>query len=243
MDDYDYDYMSFNYDYPDVSGFDPSSFNFSDINFSPSEDSFSGFSADSSGYLSDLGEALSFGDVLKTFDQDLGDLVSTFQSQDIEPYAEFDVDTARDFGFDMSGYSDAEAQEGGFYGNTPNATYDPKTNLTTLRDPDGSTRVIQGPPGPGTTNTNPIKQFIDRVTGPGANKKDASLLALLGGLMGLLGKKSGVNKGPVGYKGDIPNYTSVRGPTTSPTAGGRRPGGAGIGSLAGTTRYVPAAAA
>jgi len=60
--------------------------------------------------------------------------------------------------------------------------------------------------------------------------------------MGLLGRKSGANKGPVGYKGEIPKYKAVRGPATSPTAGGRRPGGAGIGSLLGTTKYVPAAA-
>ena len=266
-------------------------YEYPDINAYPSFD-IPSFSSDSSGYLLDLGDALSFGDVLGTFNTtDLGDLLSTFQSQDIDPYAEFDVDTAQNFGFDLPSISadaenqeggfygnipgqaeydprtnstilynpdgsirqtivhdereyDAENQPGGFYGNTPNATYDPKTNLTTVRNPDGSTRVIQGPPGPGTTNniTKTIKEFYDRVTGSGANKQDALLLSLLGGLMGLLGKGSGVNKGPVGYKGEIPKYTAVRGPAASPTAGGRRPGGAGIGSLAGSTRYVPAAA-
>lgn len=144
---------------------------------------------------------------------------------------------------------DVEKQEGGFYGNTPNATYDPKTNLTTIRDNNGNvTRQIPGPPirvpGPGGTDrtiTNTIKQFYDRVTGAGANKQDALLMALLGGLMGLLGKGSGTT-GSKGYQGAIPKYTAVRGPAASPTAGGRRPGGAGIGSLAGTTKYIPAAA-
>ena len=63
---------------------------------------------------------------------------------------------------------------------------------------------------------------------------------VVGGLMGLLGKGSG-STGSKGYQGAIPKYTAVRGPSVSPTAGGRRPGGAGIGSLAGTTKYVPAA--
>jgi hypothetical protein len=107
---------------------------------------------------------------------------------------------------------DAEAQEGGFYGNTKNAIYDPKTNTTTIRNPDGSTRTIQGPPTPGGTNTitQKITDVINRLTTTGPNKQDALLAALLGGLMGLLGKGSAA-KGPVGYKGEIPKFTAVRG--------------------------------
>lgn len=64
--------------------------------------------------------------------------------------------------------------------------------------------------------------------------------ALLGGLLGLLNKPSG---GPAGYKGSIPKYMATRGPSRSPTEGGRRPGGAGIGSLTGGVTYTPVGAA
>ena len=87
-----------------------------------------------------------------------------------------------------------------------------------------------------------IEKIIERAsrfTEP--TKQNALLASLLGGLMGLLGKGSKTT-GSKGYQGAIPKYTAVRGPAASPTAGGRRPGGAGIGSLAGTTKYVPAAA-
>ena len=66
------------------------------------------------------------------------------------------------------------------------------------------------------------------------------MAAILGGILGLLGKGS-YNKGPVGYQGGIPKYTATRGPAMSPTAGGRRPGGAGIPSLAGGVTYTRAA--
>ena len=105
--------------------------------------------------------------------------------------------------------SDAEAQEGGFYGNTPNATYDPKTNTTTLRNADGSTRTIQGPPGTNTV-TQKVTDFFNRLTTTGPTKQDALLAALLGGLAGLLGKGSGKGAN-VGYKGDIPKFKAVRG--------------------------------
>lgn len=66
----------------------------------------------------------------------------------------------------------------------------------------------------------------------------ARLLALLGGIMGLQNKPR-----PVGYQGGIPKYTATRGTPMSPTAGGRRPGGAGIPSLTGGVTYTPVGAA
>jgi hypothetical protein len=104
---------------------------------------------------------------------------------------------------------DAEAQEGGFYGNTKNATYDPNTNTTTIRNPDGSTRTIQGPPGTNTV-TQKVTDFFNRLTTTGPTKQDALLAALLGGLAGLLGKGSGKGAN-VGYKGEIPKFKAVRG--------------------------------
>lgn len=71
-------------------------------------------------------------------------------------------------------------------------------------------------------------------------KDNAALIALLGGILGLLGKGGG-QTGPAGYKGSIPKYTATRGTPTSPTAGGRRPGGEGIGSLTGGVSYTKAA--
>jgi len=122
--------------------------------------------------------------------------------------------------------------------------YSPRGGTVTTTGGDGRQTVYED--GKVTTtnvNANPIEKIIEKITKfTEPTKQNASLAALLGGLMGLLGKKSGVNKGPVGYKGEIPKYKAIRGPAASPTAGGRRPGGAGIGSLAGTTRYVPAAA-
>ncbi len=64
--------------------------------------------------------------------------------------------------------------------------------------------------------------------------------ALLGGILGLLGQNKGA---PAGYQGGIPKYTATRGPSRSPTEGGRRPGGAGIGSLTGGVTYTPVGAA
>lgn len=67
-------------------------------------------------------------------------------------------------------------------------------------------------------------------------------IALLGGLMGLLGQNKGT--APAGYKfGNLPKYTATRGQAMSPTAGGRRPGGAGIPSLTGGVTYTPIGAA
>ena len=121
--------------------------------------------------------------------------------------------------------------------------YGPRGGTVTTTGGDGRQTVYQD--GKATTtnvNANPIEKIIERAsrfTEP--TKQNALLAALLGGLMGLLGKGSG-SKASTGYKGSIPKYTAVRGPAASPTAGGRRPGGAGIGSLAGTTKYIPAAA-
>lgn len=58
--------------------------------------------------------------------------------------------------------------------------------------------------------TKTITDVINRLTTTGPNKQDALLAALLGGLMGLLGKGSSA-KGPVGYQGGIPKFTAVRG--------------------------------
>lgn len=65
----------------------------------------------------------------------------------------------------------------------------------------------------------------------------AKILALLGGLAALSSR--GGTSQPQGYQGGIPKYTAVRGPARSPTEGGRRPGGAGIGSLTGGVTYTP----
>jgi hypothetical protein len=70
------------------------------------------------------------------------------------------------------------------------------------------------------------------------NKLLEQILALLGGIMGLQNKPR-----PVGYQGGIPKYIATRGTPTSPTAGGRRPGGAGIPSLTGGITYTPVGAA
>ena len=92
----------------------------------------------------------------------------------------------------------------------------------------------------GTSGTNTIKDILKTVTQFAGNKDNALLMALLGGLLGLLSRGS-APKGPVGYKGDIPKYTATRGTPTAPTAGGRRPGGAGIPSLTGGVTYQRAA--
>ena len=122
--------------------------------------------------------------------------------------------------------TDAEAQTGGFYGNTPNATYDPKTNKTTIRDNAGNViRTIDH-----STKTTPTDKSITDIL------KDPRLLSLLGGLMGLANRqKGGMPK--IGYQGGIPKYKAIRGEARSPTEGGRRPGGEGIGSLTGGIRY------
>ena len=121
-----------------------------------------------------------------------------------------------------------------------------KNGNPVVKYPDGSTKVLTPggdttttTPGKDTTITKTITEVINRLTGGGA-KDNALLAALLGGILGLLGKGS-APKGPVGYQGGIPKRTAVRGPSRSPTAGGRRPGGAGIGSLTGGVTYQNAA--
>lgn len=182
-----------------------------------------------------------------------------------DQYDKFDVDTAPNFGFDITPSTDAEAQEGGFYGNTdtayydprtnlttlyddsgklrdfvtheggeadigggsydvesqpggfygntPNATYDPKTNVTTIRDNNGNIiRTVQGPPIPGTTTsttTTNVKDVINQFTG--GKENTALLAALLGGLLGLLNKGQG-KPAPAGYKGEIPKFRAERRP-------------------------------
>ena len=120
--------------------------------------------------------------------------------------------------------TDAEAQEGGFYGNTPNATYDPKTNKTTIKDNAG----------------NVIRTIDHNTTGIGKSLtdllKDPRLLSLLGGIAGVATRqKGGMPK--IGYQGKMRNVKAIRGEARSPTEGGRRPGGEGIGSLTGGIRY------
>lgn len=85
-----------------------------------------------------------------------------------------------------------------------------------------------------TTTTTPPKK-----TTPTNNKTFEQLMALLGGLVGLMGNKPR----PVGYQGGIPRYMATRGTPRSPTAGGRRPGAAGLGSLTGGITYTPVGAA
>ena len=57
-----------------------------------------------------------------------------------------------------------------------------------------------------------VKSFFERILG-GGGKDNALLMALLGGLMGLLGRGSGRPSSP-GYQGGIPRYTAQRRPGT-----------------------------
>jgi hypothetical protein len=57
--------------------------------------------------------------------------------------------------------------------------------------------------------TDDTKTIIDRIFGT-TGKDSALLMALLGGLLGLLGR--GGSKAPVGYQGSIPKYTAARVP-------------------------------
>lgn len=57
--------------------------------------------------------------------------------------------------------------------------------------------------------TDDKKTLIDRILGT-TGKDSALLMALLGGLLGLLGR--GGSKAPVGYQGSIPKYTAARVP-------------------------------
>ena len=130
------------------------------------------------------------------------------------------------------GTADVEAQPGGFYGNTPNATYDPKTNTTTIKDNSGNVvrTVYHGPTGTDTTTKPGTRSLTDLLSDPRV------LAGLLGGIMGVANRpKGGMPK--IGYQGGIPKYTAVRGTPRSPTEGGRRPGAAGLGSLTGGVRY------
>jgi hypothetical protein len=222
---------------PDI---DLSSFNWSDIDLGIGDYGFD------LGSYGDLAAVDLIGDYGGNIDlSSLGDSFG-FDLTGVTPndYRAVDFPGLADFGIDvgLGGSTDAEAQEGGFYGNTPTATYDPKTNVTTIRNADGTTRTIQGPPtttqgGGGTTK---LQDIIKTVTQFAGNKDNALLMAMLGGLLGLLSRGS-APKGPVGYKGDIPKYTATRGQAVSPTEGGRRPGGAGIPSLTGGVTYQRAA--
>ena len=131
-------------------------------------------------------------------------------------------------------------------------TYDCKGNVIKTTDAtDVDDKVDTGCPpnsdtkqtlSDGTVVTRNCKGQITNITPPGTKKTDdlSKWIALLGGILGLLDKPKG---GPAGYKGGIPKYIATRGPSRSPTEGGRRPGGAGIGSLTGGVTYTPVGAA
>ena len=193
------------------------------------------------GYGEDVDYGEKFGDVLK----DISPGISGFAeaADEVGGSLSGGVDYGETFGDVVPEYDyidsstvvpderiyDAEAQEGGFYGNTKNATYDPKTNTTTIRNNQGEVvrTVYHTPPGStggetgggktgsgsGDTKT---KTPSDKVSTWSdllktlTSKDNAMLLALLGGLMGLLSKGS-APKGPVGYQGSIPKFTAVRG--------------------------------
>ena len=86
-------------------------------------------------------------------------------------------------------------------------------------------------------DTNIVDKIIKNLIGGGGGNNAALIAALLGGLAGLLGR--GGTSQPQGYQGGIPKYIATRGPARSPTEGGRRPGGANIGSLTGGVTYTP----
>ena len=110
---------------------------------------------------------------------------------------------------------------------------DSQGNITQI----GNTKFGGGAGGGGGGD---IKKIIDTITKGIGNKDNAALIAMLGGLLGLLGKGS-APKAPIGYQGGIPKYKSIRGEAMSPTAGGRRPGGANIPSLTGGYTLTKAA--
>lgn len=92
---------------------------------------------------------------------------------------------------------------------------------------------------PGTTTEtkkDETKSFIDKLLGT-SGKDSALLMALLGGLLGLLSKGS-APKGPVGYQGGIPKYTAARVPGRGVQY--TRAAGGGLMDLAegGTARYL-----
>jgi hypothetical protein len=189
----------------DIPSVDLGGFDWSNVDFGG--DSYGGFGID----LSSLGDSFGF-DLsgitpdMSFYGLDLGDLSGMVPDVVLDEYIDSSTVVPDERIYD------AEAQEGGFYGNTKDATYDPTTNTTTIRNPDGTTRTIQGPPIPGGTNTITQKatDFFNRLTTPGPTKQDALLAALLGGLAGLLGKGSGKGAN-VGYKGEIPKFKAVRG--------------------------------
>lgn len=252
FDDSSFDFGDF------VSGGDPIDFDWSNVDFGGG--SYGGFDFDLSS-LPDFGFDLSsINDIADAFNFDNVDLGI------FDQYDTFDVDTAPNFGFDITQSTDAEAQDGGFYGNTPGAYYDPRTNLTTLYDESGNLRDfvtheggaadigggsydVESQPGgfygntPNATydprtNTTTIRNDQGEVVrtvyhggGPGAggggagggggggrsgpgtgiSRDNALLMALLGGLLGLLGRGS-APRIPVGYQGGIPKYTAARVP-------------------------------
>ena len=109
------------------------------------------------------------------------------------------------------------------------------TETTNVGGTGGTTKIIN-------TKTGEIEKEISNDLKPGGKsltdllKDPRFLAALAGGIAGVANRpKGGMPK--IGYQGGIPKYTAVRGTPRSPTEGGRRPGGAGIGSLTGGIRY------
>lgn len=87
-------------------------------------------------------------------------------------------------------------------------------NITQIGDKKVGEEVIKPTPPKTeptkTTTPDDKKSIIDRIFGT-TGKDSALLMALLGGLLGLLGKGS-APKLPVGYQGGIPKYTATRVP-------------------------------
>jgi hypothetical protein len=109
------------------------------------------------------------------------------------------------------------------------------TETTNVGGTGGTTKIID-------TKTGDVTKELDNPPPDGGGKsltdilKDPRLLALLGGIAGVATRKQG-GMPKIGYQGGIPKYTATRGPARSPTEGGRRPGGEGIGSLTGGVRF------
>lgn len=107
------------------------------------------------------------------------------------------------------------------------------TETTNVGGTGGTTKVIN-------TKTGEVEKEISNEPTGGKSildlLKDPRLLALLGGIAGVATRQKG-GMPQIGYQGKMRNVKAVRGTPRSPTEGGRRPGGEGIGSLTGGIRY------
>lgn len=152
-----------------------------------------------------------------------GELVETF-GQDV------DGGPTRYTAYSKNGVADYEDVFGGKDKKITTTTGDGKK--TTVYE-DGKTKTV-------TNNVvnEKVREILKTITETVGGKDNAALIAaLLGGLAGL-SSRGGGGGGGGGFKGTIPKYTATRGPVGSPTAGGRRAGGAGLGSLTGGVTYA-----